>query len=334
LLFTLEHNAVCDRLRAEYPSWSDDDLFARARLVTSALLAKIHTIEWTPALLAHPTTVRALHTNWWGLKSERIHKALGRLTRNEEIDGIPGSPKDHHGVPYSITEEFVSVYRMHPLIPDHFTFRSLLDGEVLLERDLPDVLGVNAISLMDQIPAADLLYSVGIAHPGALRLHNYPRFLQNLKLSDGTLVDVATIDVLRDRERGVPRYNQLRRLLHLPPAKSFEDLTRDPELAAELRKIYGNDIERLDLLIGTLAEELPEGFAFSDTAFRVFILMASRRLKSDRFFTDDFTPEIYTRVGLDWVQNNDMTSVLLRHFPAVAPALYGVKNPFKPWRKV
>jgi len=27
---------------------------------------------------------------------------------------------------------------------------------------------------------------------------------------------------------------------------------------------------------------------FSDTAFRVFILMASRRLKSDRFFTRDY----------------------------------------------
>lgn len=36
-----------------------------------------------------------------------------------------------------------------------------------------------------------------------------------------------------------------------------------------------------------LAEPLPPGFGFSDTAFRIFILMASRRLKSDRFFTND-----------------------------------------------
>ncbi len=38
-----------------------------------------------------------------------------------------------------------------------------------------------------------------------------------------------------------------------------------------------------------MAEDFPEGFAFSDTAFRIFILMASRRLNSDRFFTDYFT---------------------------------------------
>jgi hypothetical protein len=42
--------------------------------------------------------------------------------------------------------------------------------------------------------------------------------------------------------------------------------------------------------VGMYAEPLPPGFGFSDTAFRVFILMASRRLKSDRFFTSDFRP--------------------------------------------
>lgn len=31
-------------------------------------------------------------------------------------------------------------------------------------------------------------------------------------------------------------------------------------------------------MIGLVAEPKPEGFGFSDTAFRIFILMASRRL--------------------------------------------------------
>ena len=45
----------------------------------------------------------------------------------------------------------------------------------------------------------------------------------------------------------------------------------------------------------------PTGFGFSDTAFRVFILMASRRLKSDRFFTTDWrTEDLHaSRHGLD-----------------------------------
>ena len=55
-LFIREHNAICDRLRAEYPAWTDEELFQRARLVNAALMAKIHTVEWTPAIIAHPTT--------------------------------------------------------------------------------------------------------------------------------------------------------------------------------------------------------------------------------------------------------------------------------------
>lgn len=110
---------------------------------------------------------------------------------------------------------------------------------------------------------------------------------------------------------------------------SFDELTDNPVWAEELRQLYG-DVERVDLMVGMYAEPKPRGFGFSDTAFRIFVLMASRRLASDRFFTRDFRPEIYTEAGMDWVADNDMRSVLLRHFPALAPALEGVANPFAP----
>jgi hypothetical protein len=91
-------------------------------------------------------------------------------------------------------------------------------------------------------------------------------------------------------------------------------------------------VDDLDLLIGTLAETKPDGFGFSDTTFRIFILMASRRLKSDRFTAEDFTPEIYTPIGIRWVNNTSMKDVLLRHHPALAGSLYGIENAFKPWK--
>jgi hypothetical protein len=127
-LFTREHNAICDKLRAEYPSWSDDDLFDHARLINTALLAKIHTIEWTPALLDHPTARRGLNANWWGLAGKTVKKLVGRISESEVISGIVGGRPDHFGVPFSLTEEFVSVYRMHPLIPDDYTAGHGTDG--------------------------------------------------------------------------------------------------------------------------------------------------------------------------------------------------------------
>jgi heme peroxidase len=334
-LFMREHNAIADHLHARHPELSDDDLFDRSRLVLSALIAKIHTVEWTTAIIAHPTTVRALNTNWWGVLGERFDRRFGRLTQNEVIRGLVGAPTQHHGVPYSLTEEFVSVYRMHPLIPDDYTFRSARTDEVLQERTFRELGALELRRRFDELEMGDVFYSFGIAHPGALSLHNYPRFLQEFRRPDGAVLDLASIDVLRVRERGVPRYNQFRRLFHMKPVESFEELTGgDRETAAELSRVYGGDLESVDLMIGLFAEPKPRGFGFSDTAFRVFVLMASRRLEADRFFTRDYRPEVYTQAGLDWVETNTMRSVLLRHFPQLEPALRGVDNAFTPWRRV
>jgi hypothetical protein len=205
---------------------------------------------------------------------------------------------------------------------------------VLQERTFREVGALETRTRIEDIGMANALYSFGIAHPGAITLHNYPRFLQTFERPDGTTMDLAAVDIMRTRERGVPRYNEFRRLWHLRPAESFQDLTKDAATAEELSSIYGGDIERLDLMIGLYAEPLPKGFGFSDTAFRVFILMASRRLNSDRFFTIDYTPEVYTQEGIEWVGNTTMVDVLLRHYPQLAPALSGVQNGFSPWKRV
>ena len=332
-LFTLEHNAICDRLRAEYPSWSDEELFEHARLINAALMAKIHTVEWTPAILNQPTMQIAMRANWWGMEMEQIHKLFGRLSSSEVISGIPGSEKDHFGVPYSLTEEFVTVYRMHPLLPDEFSFRSLEDDSVLQERTLAKVADRHARELLQQLGMRDVLYTFGTSHPGLITLHNYPNGLRQRKEPNGDLHDIAATEIIRDRERGVPRYNEFRRLMHRPPLTRFEDLTDNREWAEQLRRMYNNDIEKLDLMVGLYAETPPKGFGFSDTAFRIFILMASRRLNSDRFFTTDYTPTVYTQTGLDWINQNTMIDVFLRHFPMLAPSLRGVKNAFAPWTK-
>jgi hypothetical protein len=75
-------------------------------------------------------------------------------------------------------------------------------------------------------------------------------------------------------------------------------------------------------------------FGVSDTAFRIFILMASRRLKSDRFFTNDFRPEVYTQIGYDWVNNTSMKEVLLRHYPELDSVIGDAERVFAPWPRL
>ncbi len=332
-LFTLEHNSICDRLRAEYPQWPEEEIYQRARLINVALIAKIHTVEWTPAVISHPTTKFAMRANWWGLAGERVNRVFGRISKSEVISGIPGSPAEQYGVPYSLTEEFVAVYRMHPLVPDDYALRSIADDRTLMQATLRDLAGPGAVTVAQKVGMADLLYSFGTQHPGLVTLHNFPRFLQEFHRPDGTLQDLAATDILRSRELGVPRYNEFRRLLHLRPAKDFDDLTDNPDWARQIEAVYGGDIERVDLTVGMAAERRPAGFAFSDTAFRIFILMASRRLNSDRFFTTDYTPAVYTKAGMDWINDNGMQSVLLRHYPQLRPALGSAPNAFTPWAR-
>ena len=332
-LFVAEHNSICDMLKAHHPDWSDDFLYAKARLINVALIAKIHTVEWTPAILPNPITQKAMHTNWYGLAGDELQDVFQFLNESELLGGIPGSETNHHSAPYSLTEEFVSVYRMHALIPDEFVIRSTGNDATVARYELPEIFGKRGRAEMAKLSLADLFYSFGTSHPGAVRLHNFPNALRDLHKDDGTHLDLASIDILRDRERGVPRYNQFRRLLRKEPVRSFEELTGgNAALTQELREVYGNDLEKVDLMVGLHAEPLPEGFGFSETAFRIFVLMASRRLKSDRFFTNDYTDAMYTPEGMEWIRANGMFSVIRRHLPKVADAFDGVENPFAPWK--
>ena len=338
-LFAREHNAIVDRLRLDYPDAAGEWLFQKARLINAALLAKIHTVEWTPALMDSPQGRMAMRGNYWGLMGEHLVNAFGRFSDSEVVAGIPGSPQDHHGAPYAMTEEFTAVYRLHSLLPDAVSFRDLADDRALFEAGLVEVSFGAARSVYDKTSFDNAVYSLATSHPGALSLHNFPNSLRRLdkRADESVFMDLAAIDILRDRERGVPRFQEFRRLTGMKPPETFADITDDAEWQRELEAVYGT-VDKVDLLVGTLAESrskrgMPYRFGFSDTAFRIFILMASRRLKSDRFFTDDFRPEVYTDCGFRWVRDNGLASVVRRHCPVLADALADARNPFFPWAK-
>jgi hypothetical protein len=333
-LFVHEHNSIATMLAGANPAWDDEKLFQRARVINCALLAKIHTIEWTPSVTAHPTAAAGLHANWYGLAGQKLGDVLERFVHDEILTGIPGTKTDHYGVPFALTEEFVAVYRMHPLIPDSFDFRTATDDSATLgPTEFDQITGPAAVDVLRGQELGDLLYTFGTMNPGVVCLHNYPRYLQMFTRPDGNLMDMASLDVLRCRELGAPRYTEFLELLHKPVPESFDELTSNKQWAQELREVYGDDLGSVDLMAGMYAEDRPEGFAFSDTAFRIFILMASRRLNSDRFFTDSFTEEVYTPEGLVWVDENTMGSVLKRHCPSLAPYVDATDNAFTLWQR-
>ena len=340
-LFVHEHNAICDRLKVSYPQWNDNRLFNVARLINAAVMAKIHTVEWTPAILPNPGLNAALNANWFGILTNLLEEGKDRKTlaeiniNNPELGGVVGNRIDKHGQPYGLTEEFTEVYRLHSLLPESLQIREIA-GEAA--EDIPFSASRQAGSkkLTGKFGITNILYSFGTQHPGALVLNNYPRFMQELSIPGNPLFDMGAVDILRARERGVPRYNEFRRQLGLNPIQSFDDLTDDKDQVNKLKEVYGDkpeDVEKLDLLVGTLSEgHRPDHFGFGETMFQIFILNATRRLQADRFYTDSYNEQTYTREGLDWIDSSNLKTVLLRNFPELGrTGLANVANAFEPW---
>lgn len=338
-VFVREHNAICDHLKQHNPNWDDGQLFNVARLVNAAVMAKIHSIEWTPAILPNKSLTMGLNSNWYGLLTYKFRKAADRKTvadfnvENPEMGGLVGNKINKHGQPFGLTEEFVEVYRLHSLLPEALELKRFDTGETI--EQLPFATGRQAGSpkVTARVGMANLFYSFGNQHPGSLELNNFPRFMQELSVPGNPMFDMGAIDILRARERGVPRYNEFRRQLGLNPIRTFDDLTPDKDAVARIEEVYGDDVESLDLLIGTLAEgHRPTNFGFGETMFQIFILNASRRLQADRFFTDDYREEVYTKEGLQWVDDSSLKKVILRHYPELeSTGLGNVKNAFEPW---
>ncbi|MCQ8103148.1 oxygenase [Methylomonas sp. SURF-2] len=335
---------------------------------------------------------------------------LGKLVDKKDIWDIRNPEHlnggvNHFGSPFNFPEEFPTVYRLHPLIPDLLEYRELGAPDAIAHK-VP-VVGTfrgKATQAMADGGLSNWALSMGRQRLGLLTLQNHAQFFQNLdlpRLNTATnKIDIAALDLIRDRERGLPRFNEFRRQYGLKQLTGFDDFIdwRLPTTSAEyleqkrltglLREVYGqhkcdagkiitaaqlnedgtrindclghpdgsmvDNIEDLDTVVGWLSEfTRPHGFAISETQFHVFILNASRRLFSDRFFTSSFRPEFYTSLGVEWVMNNGpdgkkmepkpsnghevevspLKRIMLRTMPELKDQLAGVVNVFDPWAR-
>ena len=166
-LFTYEHNAVCDMLRGNYPTWNDEEVFQRARLDHRRADRQDPHRRVDAGRHQPPDdgdrAARQLVRVGGGAACKNV---FGRISSSEVISGIPGAATEHYGVPYSLTEEFVAVYRMHPLAPDDWSIRALADDRTLGDCTLRDLSGPGGIAVLGKTSMPDLFYSFGTLHPG------------------------------------------------------------------------------------------------------------------------------------------------------------------------
>ncbi len=86
-LFAREHNTVVAAIKKAHPELDDQRLFELGVLVVSALIAKIHTVEWTPCVLRHPALQIGMNANWYGALGEAFKDKIGRVGDSEALSG-------------------------------------------------------------------------------------------------------------------------------------------------------------------------------------------------------------------------------------------------------
>jgi hypothetical protein len=125
-------------------------------------------------------------------------------------------------------------------------------------------------------------------------------------------ISVPAAAVRDGRKNGAPRLNDFRRRF-TTPYKSFEDMCGDPEVAKVVAKFYPS-IEDVELAVGCQVEKTSYGgWCLPDTVSIAILADAFNSIRQDRFYTDDFTPEVYTDWGYDFAKKTILVDVINRH---------------------
>ena len=258
-LFALEHNAICDMLKKHNPLWDDERLFQQARLVNSALLAKIHTVEWSTAILPAEVTATGLRTNWYG-RFSKLQNVFPKLADN---DIFSRHSRVADRAPRRAVHADRGVRLGLPHAPaDAGSLHDSVGRRPATGWPTPSCRSCRAGAASSSWRASSRRICStrsGSTIPARCGCTTIRSTLQNLVQDNGDRFDLGTIDILRDRERGVPRYNRFRRLLHKPPVRSFEELTDVPEWADEIKRVYNNDLEKVDTMVGPDGRAAAEG---------------------------------------------------------------------------
>ncbi len=181
---------------------------------------------------------------------------------------------------------------------------TMLPGDLLRSHDLSGT-GATSIALRDAFfnpqevvtDGVDSLLTGMLVQPAqevdTRIVDDVRNFLFGLPGAGG--FDLASLNIQRGREHGLPAYNDYRELFGLGRAIEFTDITGgDASLAALFDSIYNGDIDAVDLWIGGLAEQHVNGGLVGETFWYILADQFARLRDGDRFtfLIDDIMDEL------------------------------------------
>lgn len=278
-LFVREHNRLCDVIISENPTWSDEQIYQSAKRKVTAYYQSIIFNEWLP------------------IQGISLPKYSGY---NPEINS-------------GISNLFSAVaFRLgHTLISDIITRiddkgNDTKQGNIELKECYFNPLIVKI--------------SGGI-EPFLKGMAAKPQQKLDTKMVDGVRnylfgdpdfggLDLASINIMRCRERGISDYNTIRADFDLAKVNDFNEITKDTDLANNLKFLYGN-VDNIDAYVGLLAEDHIENSIFGITLLTILKDQFLRLRDGDRFYYQN--DPAFTEDEKIEIKNTKLSDIILRN---------------------
>ena len=256
-IFVREHNRLCDDFKSENPSWSGEKLYQEARRMIGAYIQSITYEEWLPSMDVAVPEYNQYRPSEQTVVSNIFSAAafrMGHTLINGEIVRMDNNGEIIDDGNLELKEAF---------------FKPL---EVLFSGGIEPFAKGMATQVQQQMDAKVI--------------DDVRNFLFTEDPSQGGL-DLAAINIVRGRERGLVGYNELRSHYGFAKLNNFNDLTDDPNEAILLENLYGGDIDKLDAWVGMLAEKHIPGSMFGELVNFIMERQFQNLRDGDRFYYEN-----------------------------------------------
>ncbi|TWT42548.1 peroxidase family protein [Botrimarina hoheduenensis] len=256
-LFVREHNRVAGQLSALHAgdtAWDDERLYQSARAIVGAQVQAITYNEFLPALMGVYAPTSGGYSYSAGVDASIATEfsaaffRLGHSMLNEQLLLVDTAGQQTGAL---------------TLVESFFNPQLVIDSPEIIDKTLMGLMAQQANELDTQL------------------IDGVRNFL--FAPSGGVGTDLASLNIQRGRDHGLPDYNTLRVAYGLSPAATFADITSDAAVQASLALLYG-DVDNIDPWVGALAEEQLAGASVGELMGTALIDQFTRLRDGDRFF--------------------------------------------------
>ena len=278
-LFVREHNRLADLIAEAHPGASGDEIYEQARRIVGVQMQAITYNEFLPVLLGRDALepyqgydpgVDARIANVFATAAFRFgHSALSPALLRLDAKG-----KEIDAGHLPLRDAFFAPWR------------------IMQEGGIDPLLRGLARQVCQQVDPylVDEIRNFLFGAPGAGGF------------------DLASLNLQRGRDHGLPPYNDTREALGLARAGSFSDVTSDPEIQARLSAIYP-DPDAIDLWIGGLAEDPWQDAQVGELFFTILKEQFEALRDGDRFWHELTLGE----AGLLEVEQTRLSDIIRRN---------------------